>query len=69
MQHVARPILEILNEYGQRNGNTFALYGGLYAMGCALAISGASLEPGVDLRRQLEPLLDGYQTMRETKTH
>ncbi|MDH0852374.1 hypothetical protein N5D66_30955 [Delftia tsuruhatensis] len=69
MQHVAKPILEILNEYGQRNGNTFALYGGLYAMGCALAISGASLEPGVDLRRQLEPLLDGYQTMRETKTH
>jgi len=38
-------------------------------MGCALAISGTNLEPGVDLRQQLEPLLDGYQTMRETTTH
>ena len=67
MQHVAKPILEILNEYGQRNGNTFALYGGLYAMGCALASVGANLEPGVDLRQQLEPMLAGYQAMRESQ--
>ncbi|WP_212645703.1 hypothetical protein [Delftia sp. PE138] len=65
--HVAEPIIEILGAYGQRNGNTFALYGGLYAMGCALASVGANLEPGVDLRQQLEPMLAGYQAMRESQ--
>ena len=67
MTHVAEPIIEILSAYGQRNGNTFALYGGLYAMGCALASIGANLEPGVDLRQQLEPMLAGYQAMRESQ--
>lgn len=67
MAHVAEPIIEILSAYGQRNGNTFSLYGGLYAMGCALASIGANLEPGVDLRQQLEPMLAGYQAMRESQ--
>ena len=67
MAHVAEPIIEILSTYGQRNGNTFALYGGLYAMGSALASIGANLGPGVDLRQQLEPLLAGYQAMRESQ--
>jgi len=67
MAHVAEPIIEILSAYGQRNGNTFALYGGLYAMGCALASAGANLEPGVDLRQQLEPMLAGYRAMRESQ--
>ena len=67
MTHVAEPILEILSDYGQRNGNTVALYGGLYAVGCALASIGANLEPGVDLRQQLEPMLAGYQAMRESQ--
>lgn len=67
MTHVAEPIIEILSAYGQRNGNTFAVYGGLYAMGCALASIGTSLEPGVDLRQQLEPMLAGYEAMRETQ--
>lgn len=67
MTHVAEPIIEILSAYGQRNGNAFAVYGGLYAMGCALASVGANLEPGVDLRQQLEPMLAGYQAMRETQ--
>lgn len=67
MTHVAEPIIEILSDYGQRNGNTFAMYGGLYAMGCALASIGANLEPGVDLRQQLEPMLAGYQAMRESQ--
>ncbi|MFC4927817.1 hypothetical protein [Delftia deserti] len=67
MAHVAEPIIEILSAYGQRNGNTFALYGGLYAMGCALASVGANLEPGVNLRQQLEPMLAGYQAMRESQ--
>jgi hypothetical protein len=67
MTHVAEPIIEILSAYGQRNGNTFALYGGLYAMGCALASVGANLEPGVDLRQQLEPMLTGYKAMRESQ--
>ena len=42
-------------------------HGGLYAMGCALASVGANLEPGVDLRQQLEPMLAGYQAMRESQ--
>lgn len=67
MAHVAEPIIEILSAYGQRNGNAFAVYGGLYAMGCALASIGANLEPGVDLRQQLEPMLAGYQAMRESQ--
>lgn len=67
MTHVAEPILEILSDYGQRNGNTVALYGGLYALGCALASIGANQEPGVDLRQQLEPMLAGYQAMRESQ--
>ena len=67
MTHVAEPIIEILSAYGQRNGNAFAVYGGLYAMGCALASIGTSLEPGVDLRQQLEPMLAGYQAMRESQ--
>ncbi|WP_353175749.1 hypothetical protein [Delftia acidovorans] len=65
--HVAEPIIEILSAYGQRNGNAFAVYGGLYAMGCALASVGANLEPGVDLRQQLEPMLAGYQAMLESQ--
>ncbi len=68
MTHVAEPIIEILSTYGQRNGNTFALYGGLYAMGCALASMGEDLPPGVDLPQQLEPLLAGYQEMRDSQT-
>lgn len=67
MTHVAEPIIEILSAYGQRNGNTFALYGGLYAMGCALATVGEDLAPGVDLRQKLEPLLAGYQAMRDSQ--
>ncbi|MEJ8292949.1 hypothetical protein WKI45_08960 [Delftia tsuruhatensis] len=67
LAHVAEPIIEILSAYGQRNGNAFAVYGGLYAMGCALASIGTSLEPGVDLRQQLEPMLAGYQAMRESQ--
>lgn len=67
MTHVAEPIIEILSGYGQRNGNAFAVYGGLYAMGCALASIGTSLEPGVDLRQQLEPMLAGYKAMRESQ--
>lgn len=65
--HVAEPIIEILSAYGQRNGNASAVYGGLYAMGCALASVGANLEPGVDLRQELEPMLAGYQAMRESQ--
>ena len=67
MAHVAEPIIEILSAYGQRTGNAFAVSRGLYAMGCALASIGTSLEPGVDLRQQLEPMLAGYQAMRESQ--
>ena len=67
MTHVAEPVIEILSAYGQRNGNASAVYGGLYAMGCALASVGANLEPGVDLREELEPMLAGYQAMRESQ--
>ena len=69
MEHVAKPILTILSEYGQRNDNMMALYAGLYAMGCALATVGANLSPGVDLRQQLEPLLDGYEAMIKSQAH
>ncbi|XJC76729.1 hypothetical protein ACHFCA_10385 [Delftia tsuruhatensis] len=57
MTHVAEPIIEILSAYGQRNGNTFALYGGLYAMGCALASVGANLEPGVPFEKDRNAVL------------
>lgn len=67
MTHVAEPIIEILGAYGQRNGNAFALYGGLYALGCALASIGADLGYGQDLRQQLAPLFAGYQDMRESQ--
>lgn len=67
MAHVAEPIIEILSAYGQCNGNAFAVYGGLYAMGCALATVGEDLAPGVDLRQKLEPLLAGYRAMRESQ--
>lgn len=69
MAHVAEPIIEILNNYSARHNQTVALYGGLYALGCALASVGANLEPGVDLRMQLEPLLDGYEAMRKAQAH
>ena len=69
MAHVAEPIIEILNNYSERHNHTVALYGGLYALGCALASIGANLGPGVDLRQQLAPLLDGYDAMLQSKAH
>lgn len=67
--HVSEPIISILNDYGRRHSQVLALYGGLYAMGCALASLQASLDPAADLRMQLEPLFDGYEAMRKEKAH
>lgn len=67
--HVSEPVIGILNDYGSRHTQVLALYGGLYAMGCALASLGANLDPAADLRLQLEPLFDGYDAMRKEKAH
>ncbi len=67
--HVSEPIIKILNAYGLRHTQDLAIYGGLYAMGCALASMGADLQPGVDLRKQLSALLDGYEAMHQSQVH
>ncbi|MXN31457.1 hypothetical protein [Delftia sp. CH05] len=67
--HVADPIIGILNDYSERNSQALAVYGGLYAMGCALASIGADLGPAADLRKQLSALIDGYDAMQQSKAH
>lgn len=69
IHHVSQPIIDILNRYSELNGDTMAIYGGLYALGCALASIGVNLEEGVDLRQQLSPLLDSYAAMHQTAAH
>ena len=67
--HVGEPIIDLLNQYGQKHGATLALYGGLYAMGCALACIGAALDERTDLRVQLSPLLEGYENQLKAMAH
>lgn len=66
MTHVAEPIIEILSAYGQRNGNTFALYGGLYAMGVPFEKDrNAVLMNARDLPRLADALIDQLYQKRE----
>lgn len=67
MAHVSMPILDILSAYSAHSGNAGALYGGLYAMGCALATAGVELAPNVVAGEPLAALLDGYATMRQSQ--
>ncbi|KAF1050981.1 MAG: hypothetical protein GAK34_01671 [Delftia tsuruhatensis] len=67
MAHVANPILDILSTYSAHSGNAGALYGGLYAIGCALATAGVELPPCVVAGDPLSALFDGYAAMRQSQ--
>lgn len=67
MAHVANPILDILSTYSAHSGNAGALYGGLYAIGCALATAGVELAPCVVAGDPLSALFDGYAAMRQSQ--
>lgn len=66
---VGQPIIELLNRYSQEHDQMLAIYGGLYALGCALANIGAALDEPADLRVCLSPLLLGYEDSLAQEKH
>jgi len=69
VSNVGQPIINVLNEYSQEHDQMLAIYGGLYALGCALANIGAALDEPVDLRAALSPLMQGYDDAMAQDKH
>lgn len=69
VSNVGQPVIDLLNAYSQEHDQMLAIYGGLYALGCALANIGAALEEPADLRVCLSPLLHGYEDSLAQEKH
>ena len=67
--NLGKPIIDLLNEYSRDHGHMLAVFGGLYAMGCAMANIGANLEDPSTLQESFAPLLMGYDAVMAQKQH